>query len=126
MGYFRVFSLQYTYRRKFTVWGISMMNPLIIKPCVTIIQPIAAPTDSAPILPQNICDGYFSNQKYAATAPVRQTRKSALYIFPKKKVLPTRVARMMSDRPGASPLKPECIFTRFATTGTNVGIIICR
>ena len=38
--------------RKLTVWGMSVINPLIRKFWVTIRHPMAAPTDRAPILPQ--------------------------------------------------------------------------
>ena len=64
-----------------------MINPLIMKPCVTIIQPIAAPTDRAPIFPQNIREGYFSNKKYAANGTGKTDNKKAHCKYSRKKML---------------------------------------
>lgn len=101
------------------------MNPLTMNPCVTIMAPMPAPIERAPIFPQKILDGYLSDQKYPARAPARQTMKRASEMFPKKNAFKIKVRRRINDRPGASPLNPECMFTRFDTTGTYVVIMIC-
>ena len=83
---------------------MSIIKPLMMNPCITIIVPMAAPIVNEPTLPQKIFEGYLSYRKYAKVAPVMLTTAKMFSTSANMTDFRIRDKSTITERPDASPL----------------------